>query len=110
MKRLGNVLLIVLYCAWLCAASACKGWTDAEYTRAVEYNGKISRGETLTPEEVKDFHDLLIKGKDSGIDWDRIVDIGGAIIGSLTGVRLWRGSINARNGTVTTASGTNSGT
>lgn len=107
MKRFANALLIVLYCAWICVASSCKGWTEDEYARAVYYNSQLAKGATLTPEEVKDFHDLLIKGKESGIDWSRVMDIGGAIIGSLTGVRIWRGSINSRNGTIAIERGSN---
>lgn len=36
----------------------------------------------------------------TGFDWLRIVEIIGAIAGSLLGVRLWRGGINSRRGKV----------
>lgn len=78
--------------------AGCKGWTDAERARAIE----LSTKQTLTEAEMLELHDLIEKGKKSGIDWDSIGQIALndilTIIGSLTGVRFWRGGINNRNG------------
>lgn len=100
MKRTIRLLALLILGPFLLAMplAGCKGWTDAERARAIQ----LSTKEHLTEAETAELHDLIEKGKETGIDWDSVGTIVLndllAIIGSLTGVRIWRGGINKRNG------------
>jgi hypothetical protein len=86
-----NYVLLFLFCLLIACASL--EASISEKLLPLVKSGK------LTPDQYEQIMAIYREAQSSGSDWiARAIEIGGSVILSLFGVRLWRGGVTTRKG------------
>ncbi len=98
-----NLLYLIVPAVGLLVLASCGNFSPEQIARAEESfralydSGKLSREE---------FDAIMAAFRGGGMDWGSVLttvgEIGAAVLFSLTGVRIWRGSVNDRKGAAPT--------